>query len=270
MFYYSRRVAVAAAALCAFGVATGANAASVTISITNEQPGDGLYLTPLLTVLHGGTFDPFDVGEEASLALEELAEEGDPSLLIAEARENEANVIVSPGGFPGAPVIDPGETASISVHADPFSNRFLSFFSMVIPSNDSFIGNDNPMAYEVFDALGHFTGGLEISVFASDIWDAGTEVNAVAGNGEGAAFAVNGGPRGSGADEGGVVTRETDLSFLLNTAIPTGGFIGSVPAGQDLLATISVGLTPVPLPAGMPLLLAGLGGLAMLRRRKHA
>jgi hypothetical protein len=29
-------------------------------------------------------------------------------------------------------------------------------------------------------------------------------------------------------------------------------------------------VTPVPLPAGLPLLLAGLGGLALLRRRKHA
>lgn len=270
MLNYQRLGAAAAAALCAFGVASGANAASVQISITNEQPGDGLYLTPLLTVLHDGAFDPFDVGSAASPAIEALAEEGDASLLITEAGTNEANVITSPGGFPGAPVIDPGETAGIEVHADPMSNRFLSFFSMVIPSNDSFIGNDNPMAYEIFDAMGHFNGDLMISVFASDVWDAGTEVNAVGGSGEGAAFAVNGGPPGSGTPENGNVTRETDLSFLLGTNIPTGSFIGSVPADRDLLATIRVELTPVPLPAGMPLLLAGLGGLALMKRRKKA
>jgi len=51
---------------------------------------------------------------------------------------------------------------------------------MVIPTNDSFIGNGDPLAYQVFNALGEIndmTGVFTIQVFGSDIWDAGTEVN---------------------------------------------------------------------------------------------
>jgi hypothetical protein len=38
-------------------------------------------------------------------------------------------------------------------------------------------------------------------------------------------------------------------------------------AGPGAFATYEVDLAPIPLPAGLPLLLAGLGGLALLRRK---
>ncbi|NNK78347.1 MAG: PEP-CTERM sorting domain-containing protein, partial [Litoreibacter sp.] len=89
-----------------------------------------------------------------------LAEEGDPSGMIADATAAGATsgVIFWPERFAGAPVIDPGEIASITLKADPTTNRFFSFLSMVIPSNDTFIGNEDSMAYEVFTAIGEFTG----------------------------------------------------------------------------------------------------------------
>ncbi|MEL7026256.1 MAG: spondin domain-containing protein [Pseudomonadota bacterium] len=246
------------------------HAATLDVSITNEQTGSGLYLTPLLTVIHDGGFDAFDAGSAASAALEDLAEEGRVGMLQAEAGPDAATgVLISPGGFPGAPVIDPGESPSASIDVDPTTQRYFSFFSMVIPSNDSFIGNDNPFAYELFDAMGTFTGPLTISVFGGDIWDAGTEVNFENGSGENAAFAVNGGVD-VGEDENGVVALAGNVDFLFGTDIPTGGSIGSVPGSRTLLATINVDLAPIPLPAGAPLLLVGLGALGLAKRWRKA
>ena len=46
---------------------------------------------------------------------------------------------------------------------------------MAIPSNDAFIGNDNPMAYKI--AANGSLQSLSIDVFGSMLWDAGTEMN---------------------------------------------------------------------------------------------
>ncbi len=48
---------------------------------------------------------------------------------------------------------------------------------MVIPSNDAFIANDDPLAHEVFDAAGNFTGPITLTVLCSCVLDAGTEDN---------------------------------------------------------------------------------------------
>ena len=270
--FTKRSKAIGLGAVVAFGSLAGAaSAATLEVTFTNEQPDVGLFLTPVLSVFHNG-YDAFDAGSAASGALEALAEEGMVGALQAEAGAAGATtgVITSPGGFPGAPVIDPGEAPSILVDVDPTTSQYFSFFSMVIPSNDAFIGNDDPFAYQIFDAAGEFAGPLTISIFGGDIWDAGTEVNFENGSGEGAAFAVNGGPAGSGTPENGVIALAGNVDYLFGTSIPTGGTIGSVPGNFTLLGTIDGDLAPVPLPAGMPLLLAGLGGLAFMKRRKRA
>ncbi len=251
----------AAGLLLSAGLSSGASAAMVDITITNTQGSDGLYLTPLLSVLHDGTFDPFDSGSAASGAVELLAEEGDASGVLGDALAAgaAAGVITAPGGFAGAPVIDPGETASIRLDVNPASQRFVSFMAMVIPSNDIFIGNDNSMAYEVFDALGQFTGLGPISIYTDDAWDAGTEVN----NGLGAPFNMAG---GVATDVDGLITPASDRLFFLAGQETAAGSTVSLPSGRNLLATIEV--SQVPLPAGFPLLLVGLGAFAYLRRSR--
>ena len=62
--------------LVSAGVVTAASAASLQISITNNQQPDGLYITPLLSILHDGSFDAFDSGSPASANVEAAAEEG--------------------------------------------------------------------------------------------------------------------------------------------------------------------------------------------------
>jgi hypothetical protein len=240
------------------GLSTTVSAASVQISVTNNQDADGVYLTRLLSILHDGSFDTFDTGSTASASLEALAEEGNPGLVAADAAAAGATtgVIFGPSGFAGAPVLDPGETSSIRLDVDPMVNRFFSFLSMVIPSNDIFIGNDNSMAYEVFDILGAFTGLGPILVYSNDAWDGGTEEN----DGFGAPFNTAG---GTATETNDVIRRAPGNLFLLEGQNTVAGTTIDL-TGRTLLATIEV--SEVPVPASLPLLLAGLGFLRHRRR----
>lgn len=255
-----------AAAVCASSfLATTASAAVLEITVTNEQASDGLFLTPMYFGFHDGSFDAIDAGAAATPGVELLAEEGDFSAVrderLAVAPTSQGAVAFGPAGFgsmPGQPpVLDPGETATFTINVDT-ENRYLTFLSMVIPSNDAFVANDNPFAYELFTADGLFTNISPIEVTLDEVWDAGTEVN----DNLGAAFNAAG---GNGTDQGGVIS-------LLGSGIE--GFYGQATAAgtvtgtsfNPLLATISV--AAVPLPAGLPLLALGVAGLVGVRRKK--
>ncbi len=192
----------------------------VTISISN--PGNSSFsLTPLWYGFHDGGHDIFDPGQAASASLEMLAEDGIVSGLqsdfLATSPTGQQGVLVAPGGFPGAPVIEPGETASFTFHRH-LANRFLSFASMIIPSNDAFIGT--PQAIEIFNADGSLAGGgnkRTLTISYGQIWDAGTEVNDTLG----AAFSTVG---GISTDENGVVELlpAGGLNNFLSTFTPAG------------------------------------------------
>lgn len=235
----------------------------INVSITNEGNSD-FFITPLWFGLHDGTFDTFDAGSAASASIEALAEEGAVGGLQADFGDIMAqSVAANAAGFGGAPVIDPGETAMASVSImNPTNHRYFSYSSMVIPSNDAFIGNDNPMAYEVFDAAGNFTGPVTIQVFSNNIWDAGTEVN----NTTGAAFSAVG---GVGTDQGGTIAMLGDggLDNFSGTGIPTGGMIADLIGAGELLATIQITQT-VPEPNGFAMIGLGAVALGLIRRRR--
>jgi hypothetical protein len=246
-------------------LAGAASAATVSVTIRNNQPDVGLYLTPLFVAFHDGSYDAFNAGETASAGVTLIAEEGDVSVEIANAQSQGAKtgVITSPGGFAGAPVIDPGETATFQIDLDRLNDRFFTFLSMVIPSNDNFIGNDNPFAFEIFDVLGKFTNLGPISILGGNVWDAGTEVN----NNIGAAFNASG---GSGTDENGLISLQANLDFLLGSLTADGTTVSFVPGARDVLATIELALiSPVPVPASLPILATGLGLFGLLKRRRR-
>jgi hypothetical protein len=148
----------------------------VQITVENVAPADGVRITPLWFGIHDGSFDAFDAGSAASAQLEMLAEDGDPSGISGSFAGVTDGVVFGPVTAPGQPPIyHPGETGSVTVDVDPSTDLYLSFLSMVIPSNDAFIGNDDPTAYQI--SQGGVFQPLVIDVFGSSVWDAGTEFN---------------------------------------------------------------------------------------------
>ncbi len=146
------------------------------IKVENLSPGDGTRMTPVWVGFHDGSFDAFDAGSAASGNLQMLAEDGDPSGISGSFTGQVDGVVLGPVTVPGQPPIyHPGEVGMLSLDVDTSSDVYFSFLSMVIPSNDAFIGNDNPMAWKIVD--NGMVTPLDIVVMGSMVWDAGTEVN---------------------------------------------------------------------------------------------
>jgi len=250
---------------------------TIRVEVENLQGAGGFYFTPVLFGLHDGTVDMFDMGDSAGnnamgTALQALAEGGDTSGLTSLFAES--GLVTSPGGFAGAPVFDPGELATVDFNAST-SNRFFSFASMLIPSNDVFFGNNNPSQFEIFDANGDFTGPLEFTIQGSMLYDAGTEVldSSVAAfvpGGSGAAGA------GGGPDQNGTVQFLDDGSGTGFTAFNNEFNGQTTAAGTTVTTNLSAGsqiarirITAVPEPNSLALLgLIGIGSLVFARRRK--
>lgn len=235
------------AAACCLSVTSALQAQVIRVTVENPAPLDGFYLAPMFVGFHDGSYDSFEFGAVATPGLERLAEDGPPDLLTTEftAPGRAAGAVVGPLGFgsmPGQPpVIDGGEIASTLVPiSDPATARFFTFASMLVPSNDAFIGNGNPLAHQIFDAAGSFLGPITVDVFGAEVWDAGTEVN----DRMGAAFSTIG---GVSSDEGGTVHVHPGLDNFEGTGTPVGTVgAGLAPGANDLVARITITLVPEP------------------------
>lgn len=209
------------ASLILIGLATlAAQARDVRVTIENLGPVDGALITPVWVGFHDGTFDLYDRGASAALfpGLESLAEDGNTGPLSARFSGSGAGAAQATILGPTIPPIAPGETASMVLALDAMDpkSRYFSYASMVIPSNDAFVANGNPMAHEIFDASGNFLGA-QFMILGNQVLDAGTEVNDELSNSTaffGQAVA------NTGVDQNGVV----DLHAGLNAA-GTGGIV---------------------------------------------
>jgi hypothetical protein len=180
-------------------------------------------------IAHDGTFDAFDNGMSAvGTGIEDVAEAGDGTDLISEGITAQPTaitdvLIATSGGF-GPGIFLPGASGSKVLSLDPSANRYLPYGAMVVPSNDAFLGNGNPIAVELFDAAGNFVAS-DFTLYGAQIWDAGTEVNQLLG----AAYVV--GQNGAlGDDENGVVHLDlTQFALFLNENVPSGGQFTVVP-----------------------------------------
>ncbi len=218
---------------------------SLEITVENLSPIGGLSDTPFWLGFHDGSFDLGTIGQTAASfgGLEELAETGDTAPLADRfATENPAGVdaaLDSPAGQ--APVFEPEEMAMLAIDVpDPHLNRYFSYASMVIPSNDAFIGNLNSRAIQLFGLDGEFLGPRTIEVYGRQVWDAGTEVNSPTG---GAAFSTGG---GDSVDENGVIHVHLGLDDFIGTGLPIGGELQSAFDDNTPLARITIGLAGQP------------------------
>jgi hypothetical protein len=261
----------AAATIAALAMAGPAAATVVQVKVTNTS---AIALTPLYFGFHNGTVDLFDLGGAASAGIEQIAELGVFMPLRDERLAQQANSVggAALGLGVGAPgPIEPGETAIFTVDLDAIANRFVFFASMVIPSNDTFIGVDNPTQFALFDAAGNFQAQT-INITGDFAYDAGTEVNDASASG-GAAF-VQGVDAMAGAIEGAPIRRAFSLSDFVGLTLANGSVLGGdidfiTNPGSFVFATVE--FSEVPIPPALALMgagLLGLGGVSARRARK--
>jgi hypothetical protein len=107
-----------------------------------------------------------------------FAEDGDTAPMSAAFTASGAGAVQGTIMGRTNPPIGPGESTSMHFMLDSSSSmsRYFSYASMVIPSNDAFIANGNPMFLPLFDDMGSFVGG-RFTVSGGMVLDAGTEVN---------------------------------------------------------------------------------------------
>ncbi len=234
---------------------------SLDVTVENLQPAGGLFFTPVWVGFHDGTFDTFDVGGMASAGLEAIAEEGDTGPLSASFAGSGVDGVVAPGSPFGPAGRSFARQATPEFNVDPNTHRYFSYASMIIPSNDAFIGNDVPTASQLFDGSGNFLGPLVINVFGQGIYDGGTEVN----NGLGAAFSANG---GSATDEALPIAVHAGLDNFIGTGTANSETILAAYSANTRIARIMISETiPEPSSALLLALVAPVLGLIRQRRR---
>lgn len=208
-----RKLAAAVALTSAATLAQANSIPSVVVTVENSAPARGALQTPVWIGIHDGTFDIYDrnvpLGADGLIsgaAVEALAEDGATGPISVEfsalqPASPQATLLGTAG-----PLV-PGQASSTTLQVDPSVDRYFSYASMVIPSNDAFIANGNPLAHQVFDDRGRFVADNFV-VAGSEVLDAGTEVNdEIAAN---TAFLNQGGPN-IGVTEGGNVVLHPGL-----------------------------------------------------------
>ena len=248
-----------------------ASAASIKITVDNLAPENGTFLTPTWFGFHDGSFDLYNRNEPITPGLERLVEDGTVEPLSDEfsaaGHGTVQGAVLGTALTPGP--IDPGESASFTVDLDgsAMSSRYFSYASMVIPSNDFFIANGNPLAHRIFDDNGGFLG-TDFVVTGAQVLDGGTEINDELP--ENTAFFGQAVPD-TGVTEGGVVTSASGFipggNILSSTDFANADFtVAGYNVARFRVELIEDGAASVPEP-GIVIGLLAVGGLALARRR---
>ena len=146
IFAIAALVAILAVGVAGIPESSAAKSQMYEVTVTNITPGQPI--TPPLLVTHSKDVSLFTVGEEASDELQQLAENGNASLLV-EKLEGKSGVVDIVKGSVGhlVPANDPGNTGLN--HSETFTisaegnMRYLSFASMLVCTNDGIAGIDS-------------------------------------------------------------------------------------------------------------------------------
>lgn len=252
-----RATSVAVGTACAV-MSAHAAVVDVTVTVQNLVPTNGIAFAPLHLGFHNGSFDAFNLGGEASEPIISVAEGGAGGAW--QAAFAAADPTATRGTVGG--LLLPGATSSLTLRVDTALNPMFSFAGMVVPSNDFFIGNDSPGEYRLFDAAGALVIPT-ITVKAGEIWDAGSEGFDPAA----AAFVGNNDLR---TPQNSVVAFNFAELAAFNGLTTGAGytFNSALSAGSEVYR-ISFGVSPVPEPGSMSMLMAGLLGIGFLARRRR-
>lgn len=245
-----------------------ATAATLKVTVENIGPEGGIFHSRTWVGFHNGVFDLFNDGEPAPEFLERLAEDA-----IIEPTDDFPETLSSAFAASGAIGVDgtvlgptgpfrdffPGDSGSLTFNIeDPTTTRYFSYAAMILPSNDAFLGNENPFAVEIFDDNGNFLGA-DFIITGNQIGDAGTEVNdEIPGNTAALAQAAP----NTGVDQNGVVAPHPGF-------IPGGNILTAFPNGdftQPGYQVARIRVEKVPEPAATAGLFA-LGGFFLLGQR---
>ena len=165
-------VTIAVGALLATGSVASADAPVATYEVSITDLTAGQPLTPPVVATHRAATGMFTVGQPASFALKEIAENGNLAPMIAQLESDKhvadvaaASAPLVPAGLPGSAMF--GDSVTLTVTASEGA-KFLSLASMLICTNDGFTGVD---ALRLPKEVG------DVVVVRSAGYDAGTERN---------------------------------------------------------------------------------------------
>ncbi len=231
----------------------------VNIKVENLAPTNSVSFAPLRFGFNNGTFDAFNNGTVATAPIISVAEGGSGSAwLPAFALADPTAVIGSTAG-----ALLPGATQTLSFFVDTAINPFFTFAAMVIPSNDFFIGNDNPQAFRLFDAAGHLLIS-SIGQTAGDIWNAGSE----AFDPLNAAFLVGGNNSLRTPENGVVGFNFAELAGFNGLTTAAGYKFNSQLARDTGIYRISFTSSAVPEPQTWAMMILGFTGIGLVARRR--
>ena len=235
---------------------------TVTVTITNLAAANSVSFAQTHLGFHRGAFDAFNIGAVAAPGIVSVAEGGGGAQWQADFAAADPTAT---RGTIGMPLL-PGQSRSMSFIVNAGLNRFFTFAAMVIPSNDLFIGNDNPMQYRLFDDAGNLLIN-SITQTSSQIWDAGSEAFSIAN----AAFLVNGTNALRTPQNGRVSFNFDELPGFNDETTAAGYVFNSGLTAQQPIYRIdfSSSVNVVPEPSSMLLMASGLMMLGVASRRKR-